>query len=114
MLTIRRNRRILLSTATKQGVIGALRATGSTDQVVLFAAKEDLLDGYRSARTLSWIPLIAGALLTVTLVGAVLGIPLLLLAWWLRRTGQRNLATVEAGYAEYLSSLGLKPLLSLA
>jgi hypothetical protein len=45
-----------------------------------------------------------GALLTVTILGAFLGIPMLILGWWMRRRGVRNLETVEAGYAEFLGS----------
>jgi hypothetical protein len=100
----------VFSTATRQGVTGVLKATGSTDPDVLFAAKQDLVDAYKPAKTMSWIPLICGVVLTVTVIGAFIGIPALILGWWMRRKGTRNLATVEAAYDEYLASIGLKPI----
>jgi hypothetical protein len=48
--------------------------------------------------------MVMGGLLTVTILGAFLGIPMLILGWWMRRRGVRNLETVEAGYAEFLGS----------
>jgi uncharacterized protein DUF5362 len=98
-----------LSIATKPQVIGALKATGSTDPDVLFAAKQDLLDQYKPLKTMSWIPIICGALICLTLIGAIGGVPMILLGWWLRRKCNRNIATVEEGFADYLSSIGVKP-----
>jgi Family of unknown function (DUF5362) len=97
-----------LSTASKPQVIGALKATGSTDPDVLFAAKQDLLDQYKPLKTMSWILIICGVLICLTLIGAIIGVPMILLGWWLRRKCNRNIATVEAGFAEYLSSIGVK------
>jgi hypothetical protein len=48
--------------------------------------------------------MVMGGLLTITILGAFIGIPLLILGWWMRRRGVRNLETVEAGYAEFLGS----------
>jgi len=97
-----------LSTAAKPQVIGALKATGSTDPDVLFAAKQDLLDQYKPLKTMSLIPIICGALLCLTVIGAIGGVPLILLGWWLRRKCNRNIATVEEGFSDYLSSIGVK------
>ena len=97
-----------LSNATKQQVIGALKATGSTDPDVLFAAKQELLDQYRPLKMMSFIPMFCGALLCLTVIGAFIGVPMIVLGWWLRRKSKRNLATVEDGFSEYLGSIGVK------
>ena len=36
----------------------------------------------------------------------VVGCPMALLGWWFWRRGSRNLATVEAGFAEYVNPPG--------
>ena len=101
-----------LSTATRPQVIGALKATNSNDADVLFAAKQDLLDQYRPLKMMSMIPIICGALLSLTIIGAIVGIPLIALGIWLRRKCKRNMTTVESAYDEYLASIGLPRLAS--
>lgn len=96
-----------LSTATKPQVIGALKATNSTDPDVLLAAKEDLLDQYRPLKMMSMVPILCGGLISLTILGAVIGIPLIVLGFFLRRKCKRNMATVESAYDEYLATLGL-------
>ena len=97
-----------LSNATKQQVVGALKATGSSDPDVLFACKQELLDQYKPLKMMSLIPVICGALLCLTVIGAFIGVPMIVLGWWLRRKSTRNLATVEDGFTEYLGAIGVK------
>jgi hypothetical protein len=97
-----------LSNATKQQVIGALKTTGSSDPDVLFACKQELLDQYKPLKMMSLIPMFCGALLCLTVIGAFIGVPMIVLGWWLRRKSKRNLATVEEGCTEYLGSIGVK------
>ena len=98
-----------LSTATTPQVIGALKATNSKDVDVLFAAKQDLLDQYRPLKMMSMIPIISGALISLTVIGAIIGVPLIALGIWLRRKCKRNMTTVESAYDQYLSSIGALP-----
>ena len=97
-----------LSNATKQQIIGALKATGSSDPDVLFACKQELLDQYRPLKTMSFIPMICGALLCLTVIGAFIGVPMMVLGWWVRRKSKRNMTTVEDGFSEYLNTIGMK------
>ena len=97
-----------LSTASKPQVIGALKAAGSTDPDVVLHVKEDLLDQYRPLKIMSMVPIICGVLISLTILGAIIGIPLVILGFWLRGKCKRNMATVEAAYDEYLASLGLR------
>ena len=97
-----------LSNATKQQIIGALKATGSSDPDVLFACKQELLDQYKPLKTMSLIPMICGALLCLTVIGAFVGVPMIVLGWWLRRKSNRNISTVEEGFTDYLGSIGVK------
>ena len=102
-----------LSTATKPQVIGALKAANSTDTDVLLHVKEDLLDQYRPLKMMSWVPIICGALISLTVIGAIIGIPLIILGIFLRRKCTRNMATVESAYDDYLASIG-RPRLATA
>jgi len=99
-----------LSTASKPQFIGALKAANSTDPDVLLHVKEDLLDQYRPLKIMSWVPIICGALISLTIIGAIIGIPLIILGIFLRRMCKRNMATVESAYDEHLATLGIKRL----
>ena len=62
-------------TIDKQTVLGTLKATGSQDPDVLYNAKTQLVQMSKGMRGYSWIPMICGVLLTVTVIGAFVGIP---------------------------------------
>jgi len=91
----------------KQSVIGALKATGSTDPDILHAQKEKLLTPAKHLKLLAIILVVVGAFFTVTVVLAIAGIPSILFGWWTWRFGLKNIATIEAGYAEYVGSLSV-------
>jgi hypothetical protein len=101
------------STVDKQAVIGSLKATGSYDPDILDATKIALLSRARFQKLAGlclMIPGIPVSLIRSSVLGGtpmvVVGIPLALLGWWCWRRGSRNLATVEAGFAEYVNSPG--------
>jgi hypothetical protein len=90
----------------KQTIIGALKATGSRDPDVLHAKKVELYGWLKFARVLVIPLMLIGLVMSLMgIAGAVFGIPFLLLGYWLWRRVSRNMATIEAGYAEYISSL---------
>jgi hypothetical protein len=82
-------------------VLGALKATGSTDPDVLFAAKEEFAARYRPLRWFGIWGLVSGALATVLVITAFIGIPLMILGWWWLRRAKRNLATIDATFARF-------------
>ena len=90
---------------THQQVIGSLRATGSTDPDVLFACKEELLAETRRMKLLTIVPFIMGGILTVSLVGAIVGIPALIFGYLVRKTYKSNIATADGALAEYMQSI---------
>ena len=89
----------------KQSVIGALKATGSRDQDVLHTQVNELLHGPKQLKTVGIICMAGGILFTVTVVLALFGIPIAIFGWWLWSFNKKKIATIEAGYAEYLSSV---------
>jgi len=90
----------------RQTVLGTLKASGARDEDVLHAQKETMMAPYRHLKKLAIISIVIGGLFTITIFMAWFGIPVLLMAWWLWRLQAKNTAAVEAGYAEYVQSLG--------
>jgi hypothetical protein len=91
-------------TYDKQTVIGELKSAGSKDPDILHARKKTLLSYGRVPKMVGTYLMFLGILLTITILGAILGIPALLFGWWLRKRGVRNLALVEETYAEFVSA----------
>lgn len=96
---------MILPRLNHQQVIGSLRATGSIDPDVLFAKKEDLLSETKRLKLLGIVPLIVGSILTVTIIGAIVGIPMLLVGFSVRRATKHNITVTDAALAEYLQSI---------
>ena len=92
-------------TVDQQTVFGIFKSSGSHDPDVLYAQKETLLGPYKNLKRLAMICGVGGALLTITVFAAILGIPLMIGAWWLWRFQTKNSNAVEAGYAQYLASV---------
>lgn len=91
----------------KQSVIGALKACSSRDPDVLFAHKQQLLTPAKHLKLLGYICLAGGAFLTITVILAIAGVPLMMFGWWVQRFGKQNIGTVENGYAEFLTAARL-------
>jgi hypothetical protein len=87
---------------TPQEVINALKATGATDEDVLYAAKTLYGAPFRFQRGAGIASLLLGTLISLTGIGALLGLPTALFGIWLWRKGLRNLAVVEAAFAGYI------------
>lgn len=94
---------------SKQQILGALKATGSKDPDVLFAAKEGAVAQIKPLRTMSLIPIICGVLLSLTLIGAFVGIPFALFGAWLRWKVGKSLKLADETYREHLTAIGAAP-----
>ena len=88
----------------RQAVLGYFKSAGSRDPDVLHTHKANLLAIGRFPKLAGIYVMVMGALLTITIVGSFLGIPLLVLGWWMRRRGVRNLEAIEVGYGEFLGA----------
>lgn len=88
----------------RQTVLGYLKAAGSRDPDVLHTHRSTLVSLGRFPKLAGVYVMVLGALLTLTILGAFLGIPALILGWWMRRRGVRNLEAIEAGFAEFVAS----------
>ena len=96
---------MILAKLSHQQVIGSLRSTGSTDPDVLFAKKEELLSETKRLKLLGIVPIVIGTIMTVSIIGAIVGIPMLLVGFSVRKAIAHNNAVTEAALAEYLQSV---------
>lgn len=85
-------------------VIGYLKSTGSHDPDVLHAQKAEIVSAAKFPKLAGIYLMVMGGLLTITILGAFIGIPLLALGWWVRGRGVGNLKVVESAYTEYVGS----------
>jgi hypothetical protein len=93
------------TTVDQQTIFGMFKSSASHDPDVLYAQKETLLAPYKNLKRLAILSAAIGAFLTVTVVAAILGIPVVIGAWWLWRFQAKNSEAVETGYAQYLASV---------
>lgn len=89
----------------KQQVIGALKSTSSSDPDILFARKEELLAPTRAMKMMGTFPLIMGSFMTLTIIGAVVGIPFIFFGLFVRKRIRINVENAEAALADYTASL---------
>ena len=85
----------------KQMVLGELKSAGSKDPDILHNKKAQVLSLARFPKQVGVYLMVMGGLLTVTILGAFIGIPLLILGWWTRNRGAHNLALVDVAWNEF-------------
>ena len=93
----------------KQQVTVALKATGSSDADILFARKEEILADTRRMSRLVVLPIVGGAAMCLTVLGAIAGVPVILYGVRLRKQIRSNIDIAESAYAEYISALSRRP-----
>jgi hypothetical protein len=86
----------------KQMVLGFLKSTGSRDPDVLHTQKAALMSAAKFPKVVGIYLMVVGGLMTAMILLAFMGIPLMILGWWLRGRGNRNVAIVEETYNEYV------------
>jgi hypothetical protein len=94
-----------LTTFDKQEALGLLKSGASRDKDVLLAQKAQLLTAARMPKWIGTIFMVAGGVATVTVLLAVIGIPMLIFGWWIRRRGVNSIAAVESAYAELVATI---------
>jgi hypothetical protein len=96
---------MLIPKLDRQQVFGALKATGSSDPDVLYARKEELLGDTHRLKILGIWPLFLGTVMTLTIIGAVVGIPFMIFGWIMRKRVKNNIQVAESTYSDYLTQL---------
>lgn len=88
----------------KSTVVGYLKSTGSRDPDVLHTQKREIMSAAKFPKYAGVYVMVMGGLLTLLIIGAFIGIPMLILGWWMRRRGVANIAVVEEAYNEYVGA----------
>jgi hypothetical protein len=86
-------------------VTAALESTGSSDPDVLFARKEELLDRARQTKSSATAEIIGGIALSVTILGAFLGVPAIARGLARRKSVAESVDVVESAYCAYLTTV---------
>ena len=89
-------------TVSQNQLVGALKATGSRDPDVLFAAKEATMAQQRQLKLIATVFMVLGGVLTASIIGAIVGVPMLGGAFWLRRVVSRNLEEADATLRSFM------------
>jgi Family of unknown function (DUF5362) len=95
---------VRLTDTTPQEVVLALKSTGASDEDVLYAAKSEFAEPFRYQKIWGVCLVAFGVALSLTLIGALLGIPIAVVGLWIWRKGQRNLTVVDTAYSKYQSA----------
>jgi hypothetical protein len=85
----------------RETVIGQLKAAGSHDPDVLHSQRSSLVSLGKFPKLAGIYVMVMGGLLTITILGAFIGLPLLVLGWWMWRRGVRNLRVIDEAFAEF-------------
>ena len=88
----------------KPTVLGFLKAAESRDPDILHGRQAQLLSVAKFPKLVGVYRMVMGGLLTILIIPAFIGIPLLILGWWVRSRGVKNLELVDAAYAEFVSA----------
>lgn len=84
-------------------ILAELKRGGSHDPDVLYARKREMIADARAARRRGAALVALGAALTLSLVGALAGIPALLDGWRRFQCGSRDVEAIEAAFLEFTS-----------
>lgn len=88
-------------------VIGTLKAVNSKDPDVLYASVSTVELQAKWFTIMTWAVTIVGALTCLTIIGAIFGIPMILLSWWGRKKIKKQKALIQQTYDEFLRTNGV-------
>ena len=91
-----------------QQITAALESTCSSDPDVLFARREELLADTRKMSTAATFRIIAGFAVSLTVVGAIVGVPAIRRGLGMRKRVAATTEAVESAYSAYLGRLADK------
>jgi hypothetical protein len=97
---------VRLTDTTPQEVVRALKSTGASDEDVLYAAKTEFSQPFRYQRIVGACLGLLGLLVSLTGIGALVGIPMVVSGILMWRKGGRNLAVVDSTFSQYRVTRG--------
>ena len=85
-------------TVTPEFVTGYLKQAHSSDPDIMASRKQELVQKQQPMKLGSLVFIVIGAILTISLIGAIAGLPMLIAASWVQWKARNNLKTIEAAY----------------
>lgn len=92
-------------TVTPDFVAGYLKLAGSSDPDVLASRKHELVQKQQPLKLGSLAFIVIGAILTLSIIGTIPGLPMLIAAGWVQWKVRGNLKTIDAAYDAFLAGL---------
>lgn len=89
---------------TPEYASGYIAQAGTGNPVVLEARRQELLQRQQPAKIGSLAFLVIGGILTITIIGAILGIPMLAIAGWVQWKVRGNLRVIDDAYRALVSA----------
>lgn len=83
---------------TPEFVTGYLRQAGSSDPTALESRRQELIQRQQPMRLGSLAFIVLGAILTISIIGAILGLPMLAISGWVHWKARTNLQTIDAAW----------------
>lgn len=96
---------LLVVDASAQEVTTRLKAIGSTDPDILYAAKTELGRAFVHQKIGGIVVAISGVMMSLTMFLAPVGIPVIAAGVWCWRRGIQNLEVVETAHRAFLSAM---------
>jgi len=93
-------------TVTPEFVTGYLKQAHSSDPDVLASRKQELVQKQQPMKIGSLVFIVIGAILTLSIIGAIGGLPMLAAASWVQWRARNNLKTIEAAYQAFVAGGG--------
>jgi len=99
---------ILHPFSDERAVIGALKASGSQDPDVLYGVMANAATPLKLSTYAGYAFLISGILLSLTIIGAFVGIPMAIAGWWLKRKMKQQKHMFDRVFNTYCTENGVK------
>lgn len=93
-------------TVTPEFVTGFLKQADTADADILEARKQTLIQQQQPMKLGSLVFLVIGALLTLSIIGAIPGLPMLAIAGWVQWKARGNLKVIHEAFDAYVSQGG--------
>jgi len=99
---------ILHPFSDERAVIGALKAASSQDPDVLHGVMANAATPMKLFTYAGYALMGCGILISLTIIGALVGIPMAIAGWWMQRKMKRQKGMFERTFNAYCTQYGVK------
>ena len=91
---------------TPEFVTGYLKQAHSSDPDILQSRRQELIQRQQPMKLGSLVFIVIGATLTISLIGTIVGLPMLIAASWVQWKARSYLKTIDAAYEALVAGRG--------